>query len=147
MRNPEPRARPGERPDAPRRRGWRLAAAWAAPVLYAAAIYVVSSRPDLPKLPPFPGFDKLLHAAEYAGFAALLALAFGASGLRAARAALAAVALAGAFGFTDEVHQFFVPNRDSDPLDLVADVIGASVGAGLAAVRLRGRRAQASIRR
>jgi hypothetical protein len=137
---------PAESPSRPLARGrLALAAAWAAPVAYAAGIYFLSSRSSLPAL-PFRGADKLVHAAEYAGLAFLLARALLASGLRLARAAVLAALLAALFGATDELHQVAVPNRDADPLDLVADAIGAAAGAAAAAVGLRGRRARASIR-
>jgi len=32
------------------------------------------------------------------------------------------------YGATDEIHQYFVPNRDSDVFDWLADVVGALVG-------------------
>ena len=71
-----------------------------------------------------------------------------AAGSRAAREGLAATVytrdalrttlvgafLAVAFGVTDEVHQSFVPGRNADLMDLVADTLGASLGAVIAAV-------------
>ncbi len=42
--------------------------------------------------------------------------------------------LAVAFGVTDEVHQSFVPGRNADLMDLVADALGASLGAVVAAL-------------
>ncbi|MBP8105542.1 MAG: VanZ family protein, partial [Nitrospira sp.] len=33
------------------------------------------------------------------------------------------------YGLSDEIHQLFVPLRQGDPLDLVADSVGAALGA------------------
>ena len=44
-----------------------------------------------------------------------------------------------AFGVSDEIHQSFVPGRDADVLDVVADALGAAVGAAGYAWALRAR--------
>lgn len=48
-----------------------------------------------------------------------------------------AVLIAFLFGISDEVHQYFVPNRSADVMDVVADVVGATLGATAVAVLLR----------
>ena len=35
------------------------------------------------------------------------------------------------YGFSDEIHQRFVPGRVADVRDLIADTIGALVGVGV----------------
>ena len=47
------------------------------------------------------------------------------------------MALASLYGATDEFHQSFVPGRDSDVLDWVADTLGAALGAASATVATR----------
>jgi VanZ family protein len=32
------------------------------------------------------------------------------------------------YGLSDEVHQYFVPFRTADPLDLLADALGGALG-------------------
>lgn len=72
--------------------------------------------------------DKAMHALLYAVFALLIFRAFrGRERLPAWRAALLAFLLAAAYGVTDEIHQFFVPGRECDLADWLADLIGASV--------------------
>jgi VanZ family protein len=44
---------------------------------------------------------------------------------------LPAVLLAAAWGAIDEVHQLYVPGRQSDPLGFLADLAGAAAGAWL----------------
>jgi VanZ family protein len=48
--------------------------------------------------------------------------------------ALAAVLVASFYGVTDEFHQSFVPNRQSDARDVLADTAGATVAAAACAL-------------
>lgn len=91
--------------------------------------------------------DKLLHVAAYAVLAGLVmaAIARGRPG-PLVRAAAVAILFTAAYGATDEWHQWYVPGRDADPLDWVADVTGAIAGATAVAVILRRRDPRASIR-
>jgi VanZ family protein len=105
---------------------------WLPVVVYAAAIFVVSSLPEAP-MPPGVG-DKTGHVAAYAGLAlvALRALAGGGwAGVTPGRSGIA-IALAIAYGASDEVHQAFVPGRSPDVQDLLADAAGSAVAAGAA---------------
>lgn len=126
----------------------RRATAWTvAAVSYAAAIFWLSSQPH-----PFPWVprglltsDKAVHALEYALLGALATLALRARGFRPGRALLLAAVLASAYGASDEFHQSFVPQREADVADWVADTVGAILGAAAAAAVLRRRGARASI--
>lgn len=110
-------------------RGWKGFALHLLPLLlYCALLFVVSGMPP----PPTPDLgidwgDKVIHAG-----------AFFVMGLLAYRAAvwlfpekkkgtqiLLAVCFTSLYGATDEVHQYFVPERSSDILDWVADTVGA----------------------
>ena len=78
----------------------------------------------------FPGDDKLVHAAFYAVLGGLLRLA----GVRLPLAVL----LVAAIGSVDEfVVQARIPQRNADPWDLLADVVGGTLGALVAAHWLR----------
>jgi VanZ family protein len=97
--------------------------------LWCAAIWMLSDRPDPESLVGFdvPLWDKLQHGLAYAvgGFlAACLATSD-----RRGRAMFAGVAFCALWGALDEVHQSWVPDRDSSGLDVVADVIGGAAGA------------------
>jgi hypothetical protein len=142
-RAPAPPAAPG--PAGPRRPPHWLSL-WVPPVLYLALIFVLSSRPDLPATPG--GSDKLVHGLAYAGLGLLLCRAYLGSALGRTAAFALAVLTASLYGASDEWHQSFVPNRFADPLDWVADTLGALAGAAiwLRLRRLRVRSAQASIR-
>ena len=107
---------------------------WGPVALYAGLIFYFSaqSHPD-EDLPLFLNIfgDKVLHAVEYAGLGALCCRAFrrGVRGLQASRALLLAVFAASLYGITDEVHQLFVPFRESSWRDWAADTVGAVLGA------------------
>lgn len=111
-------------------------------VVWAGAIFAVSSvkGPDLP--PTREIVYTLAHFSEYAVLAVLLALAF--APRRRVLAWVIPVVVASLYGVTDEVHQLFVPGRTSDPVDWLADTLGACLGAGLVVWhpvrRLRARR-------
>lgn len=100
--------------------GWGLALAWAV------FLFLQSSSSDAGGLLSFfPDVsDKVAHAFAYAVLATFLTLGSGRPGL--------AVALAIVYGASDEVHQAFVPGRTPDVLDLVADAVGAVIGAAVA---------------
>ena len=113
---------------------------WLPLAAYAATIFVLSSmsRPPVPSL-DIPHFDKVLHFVEYAGFGLLLfrALTMGGQGLSARPALVAAIALGALYGASDEFHQMFVPQREADFFDLLADVLGATCGAGALSLATR----------
>lgn len=103
---------------------------------YAGLIFYLSSLPHPEeKLPTLVTFfsDKVLHAVEYAVLGALCYRAVRGSGNDWWRrpAIPAAILLASLYGASDEVHQAFVPFRDSSWLDWLADTIGAALGVGI----------------
>ncbi|HEX2201882.1 MAG TPA: VanZ family protein [Longimicrobium sp.] len=98
-------------------------AAWVPAALWAAGIFVLSSRPSLP-VPGFSGADKAAHFGAYAVLGAFLAHGAAASGLGPA----APVALGWAYGASDELHQARVPGRSPDVWDWVADALGVVAG-------------------
>jgi len=88
--------------------------------LWATVIFVASSQPGGVVGLPSP-WDKLAHLLTYAVLAWLLRK----SGLPFFWAATLAIF----YGASDEWHQSFVPGRFCDAADLLADSIGAVVGA------------------
>jgi VanZ family protein len=109
-----------------------------APPLALMAAIAIASHAPLPVGLPGPS-DKLVHAAVFGLLAALWYWARrGTDGSR--RAAATAVALSVLWGALDEAHQSFVPGRNADFIDLLADAAGAVVVAlaCLAATRARG---------
>lgn len=99
---------------------------------YAGLIFYLSAQPHPEEHVPFVMHfsDKVLHAVEYAVLGALCYRALRGSGSDTWRqqAISVAILLASLYGASDEVHQAFVPFRDANWLDWVADTFGAAVG-------------------
>jgi VanZ family protein len=94
-------------------------------LIYALLIFAISSLSSLstPEL-DLSFQDKFYHLAEYALFGFLLYRSLrNWKGLSRYRYGLSL--LLGVFwAATDELHQYFVPGRDSSPWDLLADLLG-----------------------
>lgn len=97
--------------------GWLLAAAWAA-FLFAQSSSSTAGA-FLANFPP--GSDKVVHGGAFGVLSALVTLASGRP--------LIGVLCAFLYGVSDEVHQWFVPERSTELLDLLADTLGGAVGA------------------
>ena len=113
---------------APGRRGWAIAAA-----VVAAAIFVLSSIPaEQLARTGIRIWDKAAHAGVYAALTFCLARALGPGRWRL----VLAILLGAAYGVSDEFHQSFTPGREVSGLDVVADAVGAGLGAALAALAM-----------
>lgn len=109
----------------------RIAIAWLPAVLWAAVLFLLSAIPGqgIPTV-HVPGFDKVVHAAVYAVAGALIFRALRrTTSLGHARAVIFAAVIATAYGVTDEIHQSFVPFREPDVRDGLADAAGGLLGA------------------
>jgi len=102
---------------------------WAPVVLYMAAIFYVSSLPDVSL--PSGVSDVSGHSIAYLGLSIVVLRALAGGSLRRTRSGVAAsaVAITVAYGASDEWHQAFVPGRSMELRDLMADATGAVVGA------------------
>lgn len=96
---------------------------------YCAGIFWISSQPKPLGVneSPFYGSDKIAHMAVYGGLAALVSV-----GLRRSRPNITPraqfwipVLFAAAYGVTDEIHQYFVPERSFEFADMLANALGA----------------------
>ncbi|MBK8169571.1 MAG: VanZ family protein [Sandaracinaceae bacterium] len=106
--------------------------AWAPAVLYMALIWTLSSFSAVSvPIDEMPFQDKGAHFVEYGMLGILLAHACIQTwkSKRGPRTWLMAVIMTTAWGALDEVHQAFVPARNSDIFDLAADCLGACIGA------------------
>lgn len=106
---------------------------WGPVCAYAALICFLSSQShpedNLPAF-LFDFSDKVVHGIEYAvlGMLCYRALRGGSVVSWRQHAIPMAILLASLYGASDEIHQSFVPFRDSSWLDWVADTIGAAIG-------------------
>ena len=106
----------------------RVLVLWAPPVAYLGLIFYLSAQSAVPWAAPYP--DKLLHALEYMALALLLgrALNGGLGRVPATRMLLWTWGACVVWAISDELHQSFVPGRDCEAMDVVADATGAAVG-------------------
>jgi VanZ family protein len=112
---------------------WRY---WLPVGLYAALIFggsSVSTPPEAIASLLTKVSDKAIHMMEYGLFGALLYRACRhAAGPWIARHAVVIASVGCAlYGLSDEIHQLFVPFREGDPLDLIADTTGGLLGASI----------------
>jgi VanZ family protein len=93
---------------------------------YAMTIFYVSSLSGK-TVPAMKTSDKLLHAVEFGGLSLLLCRALWAQvpGCPRRSVALMSVLITIGYGISDELHQWFVPGREADVADVVADSLGA----------------------
>lgn len=120
-------------------RPWR----WLAVVGYMGVLFFLSAQSTLPQLPGAPS-DKLEHFTAYGVLSLLVVWAAAAGQWRSIRfrTVVVAIAISSAYGYSDEYHQLFVPNRSYDLMDWAADASGAALAAALAwawSILLRGR--------
>ena len=102
------------------------------PVLFMAGLeFYLSSKSALPQ-PPFfiPYLDKMEHGTLYAimGFFARCAFQQTKLPILSEIPGICAIIFCVFYGFSDEIHQSFVPNRTTDIFDVTADSIGGIIG-------------------
>lgn len=123
------------------KRAFQNAKPWLPAIAYMATIVIASSQPTIAiDMGYVPLRDKGVHFIEYGVLAILIAYALTTrrmstgeplTGLAIAKLALWAIALTTIFGYLDELHQAFVPGRNSDALDLLADFLGSIAGTAI----------------
>ena len=117
---------PAKRSDGVERRNILL---WLLVITYAAAIFLLSSSPKPPSEGDIglaiPFFDKIAHFFLYFGFAFMILRAALETGIESAVCFTYLIAIL--YSFSDEIHQYFVPNRSCDYLDFLVDSLGISI--------------------
>lgn len=96
---------------------------------YAALIIALSSIPELNRSQlKILRFDKVVHFFEYAVFAFLIYRSFSnlTQRLRDKYVILLSILVVVLFSMFDEIYQSYVPGRQSDPVDMIFDILGAS---------------------
>lgn len=116
----------------------KLVLRWGPVLLVMGLIFYFSSLPD-PGGPPGGISDKTAHFLIYGALGASMirALAGGRSAAMTLPTILAAMALSTLYGVSDEIHQYFVPPRTPEILDIAADAAGACAGVILLTVLAR----------
>jgi len=104
---------------------------WLPVILYCLLIYFQSANPSPKQIPQWPLIDKLLHFAAYGVMAILFYRAYRTLPIANTPRVLMLLSIVSAslYGISDEIHQSFVPFRDAEFMDVVADVLGSACGA------------------
>ncbi|MCJ7830289.1 MAG: VanZ family protein [Desulfobacterales bacterium] len=102
---------------------------WLPVTAYCLLIYWQSSHVTLKAVSDAYHIDKGIHLVAYAVLGILFyrALACGRKD-RPGACMLLSILLASLYGVSDEIHQYFVPFRHADLLDLLADGVGSGLG-------------------
>jgi len=103
---------------------------WLPLILYCLFIYIQSANPSPDQIPIFPYVDKVLHVTAYGIMGILFYRAYQTLRLKDNIKMLMflSVVSASLYGISDEIHQSFVPFRQAEVADVIADMIGAIVG-------------------
>ena len=105
---------------------------WLPVFAYCGLIFYLSSQSftqeTLPSVFKIVG-DKVLHMLEYGvlGILCYRGFRYASGSWTAKHAVYLAIAMAALYGASDELHQSFVPLREADHWDLLADCIGAAI--------------------
>jgi hypothetical protein len=105
--------------------------AWLPAIAYMTLIWILSSGPVTLPIDRLPFKDKGAHLIEYGALAVLNGFAIRRTFAKLGflRGALLTAFLTFVWGFLDELHQAFVPSRNSDIYDLMVDTIAGVLGA------------------
>jgi VanZ family protein len=95
--------------------------------LYCGLIFLLSNQSTLPLPMAFPYQDKLMHGSAYAVMAWFAWRSFSHAQKPMLWVGIASVLFCSFYGITDEFHQSFVPGRDADVWDWLADTFGAFI--------------------
>ncbi len=103
---------------------------WLPLIIYCLAIYIQSGRPSPDRIPDVHFLDKILHFGAYSLLGVLFFRAYQTLPLKDRKNLLIFISIGSAtlYGVSDEIHQYFVPFREADILDVVANTAGSICG-------------------
>ncbi len=103
---------------------------WFPLIIYCILIFLQSSFPSIESIPELPYTDKLLHFFAYAVLGALFLRAYKTLQIRNNLKLLIILSVLSSslYGISDEIHQYFVPSRSFEYVDILADVLGSLFG-------------------
>jgi len=103
---------------------------WFPLIIYCILIFLQSSFPSIESVPELPYSDKLLHFFAYAVLGALFLRAYKTLRVRNNIKLLIILSILSSslYGISDEIHQYFVPSRSAEWMDIVADLLGSVFG-------------------
>jgi VanZ family protein len=103
---------------------------WLPLIICCLAIYIQSSQPGTEYLPDIRFLDKFLHFCAYSLLGILFFRAYETLPLKNFKNSLILISIGSAtlYGISDEIHQYFVPSRHADIMDVFANTIGSICG-------------------
>lgn len=103
---------------------------WLPLIIYCLAIYLQSGQPGPQHLPDVRFLDKFLHVGAYGLLGILFFRAYETLPLKTSKNLLILISIGSAalYGISDEIHQYFVPSRQADVMDVIANTIGSICG-------------------
>ncbi len=103
---------------------------WFPLTVYCLAIYIQSGQPSPERIPDVHFLDKILHFGAYGLLGFLFFRAYETLPLKNSKNLLILISIGSAtlYGISDEIHQYFVPFRQADIMDAVANTIGSICG-------------------
>jgi VanZ family protein len=106
---------------------------WLPLIAYCLAIYIQSDYPSPEGLPTFKFSDKIFHCAAFGLLGILFFRAYATLPLKDRSNMLVLLSIGSAilYGISDEIHQYFVPFRQADILDAIANAIGSICGVSI----------------
>ena len=115
---------------------------WVPLLFYCLLIFFLSSDPSPGFLPKFTYADKVIHFAAFIVLGVLFFRAFWSLGMNINLFSIMALSLVSStiFGICIELNQFFIPYRQAETMDIVADIAGSTMGIMVARIFFRKRR-------
>ena len=103
---------------------------WFPLIIYCILIFAQSSFLSIESVPELPYTDKLLHFFAYAVLGALFLRAYKTLRVRNNLKLLIILSVLSSslYGISDELHQYFVPFRSAERMDILADILGSVFG-------------------
>ena len=103
---------------------------WFPIIIYCLIIFIQSSYPPPEIVPDLPYLDKLLHFSVYAVLGALFLRAFKTTPFKnnIKLVMILSIFASSLYGISDELYQYFVPCRNADIMDVLADILGSFCG-------------------
>jgi len=103
---------------------------WLPVFIYCLLIYIQSSYPSPEEIPQLHYMDKILHFTAYAFLGALFLRAMKTLRIKnnLRLVLILSIIFSSLYGISDEIHQHYVPYRDADIMDALADIIGSIFG-------------------
>ncbi len=103
---------------------------WLPLIGYCLFIFIQSAHPLPDLIPQRPLLDKLLHFLAYFILGILFFRAYRTLPIKISHNALIFISISSSilYGISDEIHQHFVPLRQADLMDVLADALGSVFG-------------------